>query len=119
MDSHSLKNMVILKDIPSNIVEEAFIVLKDNVKIHKIEKEMVEKIKGYNNEKTEEKIKSKDYMVKEAEMVVKDYISKIERKEYELINGNKKLNVKYKRLKALTIFLTCFSMLSIWLAFLK
>ena len=56
MDSHSLKNMVILKDIPSNIVEEAFIVLKDNVKIHKIEKEMVEKIKGYNNEKKEEKI---------------------------------------------------------------
>ena len=33
-----MKNMVILKNLPSNMVEEAFVVFKNNVKIHKTEK---------------------------------------------------------------------------------
>ena len=38
MESEKMKNMIILKDLQSNIVEEAFVVLKNNVKIHKKEK---------------------------------------------------------------------------------
>ena len=37
MNSENMKNMVVLKDIPSNIVEEAIIILKPNVKIKSLD----------------------------------------------------------------------------------
>lgn len=114
MDTKEMRNTIILRDLPSNMVEEAFIVFKDNVKIHKLQK--VEKNKLVEKE---EKIKSKEYMVKEAEMIISDYISKIEQKEYEIGSSNKKLKEKYKRLKALTTFLAMFSLLSLFLILLK
>ena len=114
MDIKTMKNTIILRDLPSNMVEEAFIIFKDNVKIHKMQK--VDKNKIVEKE---EKPKSKEYMVKEAEMIVEDYISKIEKREYEIGSLNKKLNEKYKRLKALTILLGMFSIFSIVLNFLK
>ena len=88
METKMMKNMVVLRNIPSNIVEEAYIVFKDNVKIHMREKEEHEKI----------------YAVSEAEMIVSDYISKIEKREDELGKGSKVIKEKYKRLKAFTIF---------------
>lgn len=114
METKIMKNMIILRDLPSNMVEEAFVVFKDNVKIHKKEKVEKNKIIG-----KDEKPKSKDYMIKEAEMVVQDYISRIEKREYELGSTNKKIKEKYKRLKALTIFLAMFSALSLVLILLK
>ena len=38
MEPNAMKNMVILKNLPSNIVEEAYIVLKDHAKIHQEQK---------------------------------------------------------------------------------
>lgn len=114
MDSKTMKNIIILKDLPSNMVEEAFVIFKDNVKIHKTQKVEKNKIP-----QKEEKPKNKEYMVKEAEMIISDYISKIEKKEYEITNSNKTLNKKYKRLKAITIFLAMFSTLSLYLILLK
>ena len=114
MDTNTMKNIVILRDLPSNMVEEAFVVFKDNVKIHKKEK----KEKNKATEK-EEKPKTKEYIIKEAEMIVQDYITKIDKKEYELGNSNKKLKEKYKRLKALTIFLAMFSALSLFAMILR
>ena len=38
MEQSNLKNMVILKDIPSNIIEEAIIILKENKKAKRLEK---------------------------------------------------------------------------------
>lgn len=108
MDPNSMKNMIVLRDLPSNIVKEAFVVFNDNVKIHKIEK--AEKSKKYVKN---EKAKTKDYILKEAEMIIEDYISKVEKREYELVNGNSKLREKYKKLKALTIFLAIFSAFSV------
>lgn len=114
MDSNAMKNMIRLRNLPSNMVEEAYVVFKNNVKIHK-----VEKIDKTNKKLKEEKPKTKEYMIKEAEMIVSDYISKIEAKEYEIGNGSKKLKEKYKKLKAITIFLTMFSILSLALILLK
>ena len=37
MKQSELKNMVILKNLPSNIVEEAIVILKANKKIKKLE----------------------------------------------------------------------------------
>ena len=114
MDTNTMKNIVILRDLPSNMVEEVFVVFKDNVKIHK--KEKVEKNKATEKE---EKPKTKEYIIKEAEMIVQDYIAKIDKKEYELGNSNKKLKEKYKRLKALTILLAMFSALSLFSMILR
>ena len=47
MQLNKLDNIVFLKDLESNIIEEAFIVLKDNVNFTKMEKEKYKK-----NEKT-------------------------------------------------------------------
>lgn len=118
MDTNSMKNMIVLKNIQSNMVEEAYVVFKNNVKIHKLEKVDKSK-KEAEKDKEKDKPKSKDYMIKEAEMIVNDYISKIEKKEYELVNGNKNLKEKYKRLKSITIFLTVFSALSIFAILFK
>ena len=38
MESSNMKNMVILKNLPSNLVEEAIIILKSNKKAKKLEK---------------------------------------------------------------------------------
>lgn len=108
MDSKQMKNMIVLKDIPSNMVEEAFIVFKSNVKIHK-----TEKIDNNKLVSKEESKKEKDYMIKEAEMIVKNYVSEIEKRENELAKGNNNIDEKYKRLKYLTIFLGMFSVLSL------
>ena len=109
-----MKNMIILKNLPSNLVEEAFVVFKDNVKIHKIEKVENSKKNGKS-----EKPKPKDYIVKEAEMVVNDYISKIENRDYLLGKGKMDMQEKYKRLKSLTVFLAVFSALSLTLILFK
>ena len=47
METSNLKNMVVLKNLPSNIVDEAIIVLKTNKKAKKLQK--IEK----NNKTTE------------------------------------------------------------------
>ena len=51
MEASNLKNMVVLKNLPSNIVDEAIIILKNSKKIKKLEK--VE-----NNKTTNKKEKS-------------------------------------------------------------
>ena len=38
MEKSNMKNMLVLKNLPSNIVDEAIIILKENKKIKKFEK---------------------------------------------------------------------------------
>lgn len=95
METSNMKNMVVLKNLPSNLVEEAIIILKSSKKVKKLEK-----IEKKNNiEKPENSKKSKDYILKEAEMLVSSYISKLEdkqkQKQYKTIKDNK----KYTKLK--------------------
>ena len=95
MNQSNLKNMVVLKNLPSNIVEEAIIILKANKKVKKLEK--IEKNKII--EDTTCKKKGNDYILKEAEMLVSNYISGLEeKKQGKKING-KKMEQKYKRIK--------------------
>ncbi len=88
MENNKMKNIIVLKNLPSNIVEEAIVVLKEN------------KIKLPENvDKTNEKMeKSKDYILKEAEMIISNYLSKIENRG---TIGKKKSNVLEKRYKIL------------------
>lgn len=116
MDVKAMKNMVVLKDLPSNVVEEAFVVLKKNVKIHKTEVlENNKKNKGVTKASN-----SNDFVIKEAELVLQEYIDKIEIKNpIKLKKYEKDISKKYKRLKALTIFLGMFSAILSILNFIK
>ena len=103
MDTSSLKNIVVLKDLPSNIVEEAIVVLKENQKIQKLE--LIDKSKKQSKERDqaknieEQEQKSKDYIIKEAQMLISDYISKIENKNKMENQSIQTLKKKCKKLK--------------------
>lgn len=99
MNTSDMKNIVVLKDLPSNIVEEAIIIIKKNVNCKDINKKK-ENVKVAAFGKTD----SKDYVVKEAENVVANYILGLE-KPKQLEITNKKLKKKYDRIKSLTALL--------------
>lgn len=95
MSQGNLKNMVVLKNLPSNIVEEAIVILKSNKKVKQVEK--IEKTRLKEN--LQEKNKEKDYIIKEAEMLVSNYISTLEQKKKDRNINNKKLNQKYTKVR--------------------
>ena len=100
MEASNLKNMVVLKNLPSNIVDEAIIVLKTNKKAKKLQK--IEK----NNQIDKEEKKDKDYILKEAEMLVNSYISKVEIKDIKKDNVSQKQKNRYEKLKKYAIATT-------------
>lgn len=108
MESSNMKNIVVLKNIPSNMVEEAIIIFKETQKIR--EKEFIEKNSKRNF--GEIQLKSKDYILKEAEMLVSDYIEKIENR-----NSTKKtetnINKKYRNLRKYSIISTVVLIISL------
>ena len=101
METSNLKNMVVLKNLPSNIVDEAIIVLKANKKTKKLQK--IENKKILENQENK---KDKEYILKEAEMIVNNYIYKIENKENYKIIISKDTDGKYKKLKKYAIATT-------------
>ena len=106
MESSKLKNMVVLRNLPSNIIDEAIVILKTNKKVKKLQKiEQKNKIKNSENEN-----KDKDYILKEAEMLLNSYISKVENNDKRNI-FNKDVNKKYNKLKNYAIAITIFSIL--------
>ena len=113
MESSDMKNMVVLKNLPSNMVEEAIIIFKENQKVR--EKEFIEKGNKINS--VEIQTKSKDCILKEAEMLVTDYINRIENKK-SLEKGGKNIITKYKRLKYYSIISTILFVISLIINFI-
>ena len=103
METSNMKNMIILRNPPSNLVEEAIIILKSNKRIQKLE--YIENKKGLNKEISRER----DYIIKEAESVISNYISKIEEKNKKKIN----LENKYNKLKRYSIIATAMLIIAI------
>lgn len=95
MNQSNLKNMVVLKNLPSNLVEEAIVILKSNKKVKKLEK--IEKAKVAENTSGDKK--ENEYIVKEAEMLISNYISSLEEKKEQKNLNNQKVGKKYKKLK--------------------
>ena len=85
MDTGGMKNIVILKDLPSNLVEEAIVFLKENQKLKKPELVDIENKnqKGKTTSKVEKS--KKDYIVNEAQMLIAEYILS-QRKEKGLLH---------------------------------
>ena len=99
MQESKLKNMVILKNLPSNLVEEAIVILKSN----KTAKKLVKIEEKNKKDNTVKKNKEKDYVLKEAEILVSEYLSKLENHNKQLKNRQIS-NKKYKRLKIYSYF---------------
>lgn len=101
MESSKLKNMVVLKNLPSNLIDEAIIVLKSNKRVKKLQKiEQNKQIQYDENTK-----KDKEYILKEAEMIINNYISKVENKDKKNM-FNKESEQKYNKLKKYSIAVT-------------
>ena len=68
MEESKLKNMVVLKNLPSNLIEEAIVILKSNKKVKKLEK--IDKEKRKEKEETKTNNTKKEFIIKEAEMII-------------------------------------------------
>lgn len=95
METSNMKNMVVLKNLPSNLVEEAIVILKSSKKAKKLEKIQ----KNHNIPKGQDKKREKDYVLKEAEMLITNYILKLENKQEEKRIQKIQNSKKYIRLK--------------------
>lgn len=107
MNENKMKNMVVLKNLPSNIVEEAYVVLKPNKNYKNLQKQ----------ENVDERL-SADYVVKEAEMVISNYLSKIEDKKVIKNSEVEKIKKKYKKLKNASMILAGILILNIIINFI-
>ena len=97
MGTSNMKNIVVLKNLPSNLVDEAIVILKANKNAKKLE--YIESSTKLNySEGTGEK----DYIVKEAETVISDYISTLENNKNRLTK-RPLIERKYKKIKIYSI----------------
>ena len=131
MSKENTRNVIILKNLPSNLVDEAIIVVKDKKKIENYMKESEYKdvinYKTGNNGviygdmnteslKKIENIKKEDrkYVIKEAEIVVSNYIKRIEDNLEE--KKVDRLRKSYKKTRKLNVFLAITTAISILFA---
>lgn len=91
MQNSRLKNSIVLKGMASNVVDEAIVILKPNVKIKKME----------HTKNFKEKSNTKDYILKEAENVILEYINKIN--QDNILHEKKKLEKRIKKLHLINI----------------
>lgn len=85
-----MRNMIRIKDVPSNTIEEAIIILKENKKVKKYE--CSNKFKNIDSKDKD----NKNYVIKEAELIISDYLKNSDSE------SNKKLSKKVKVFKALS-----------------
>ena len=96
----NLRNIVVLKNLPSNLVDEAIVILKSKNtarKLELIENNIVKKRNTNTN--------TSDYVIKEAENVISNYINKMEKnKKFKKSNNN--IETKYRKMKKYSIFIS-------------
>ena len=97
MEESKLKNMVVLKNLPSNLIEEPIVILKSNKKVKKLEK--IDKEKRNETKATKTNTTKKEFVVKEAEMIISSYINKIEEKNQKNQRSKIEQTKKVRRLK--------------------
>ena len=109
METSKMKNMVVLKNLPSNMIEEAIVIFKENSKIKA--KDVINK----SNQLSQIQGKSKDIIFKEAEMLVKHYVKRVESRKNKKI-FDKKINDKF--LKKYSIVITILFIISLTINFI-
>lgn len=98
MDKCKMKNVVVLKNLPSNLIEEAFVVVKSR-KVAKNLERIDCKQNGFDD-----KCKEDGYIVREAESVLASYVRIVEKKDEKKVD----LGVKrrYNVIKIYSILVT-------------
>lgn len=109
METSKMKNMVVLKKLPSNMIEEAIVIFKENSKIKA--KDVINK----SNQLSQVQGKSKDIIFKEAEMLVNDYVKRVESSKNRKI-FDKKINDKF--LKKYSVVITILFIISLTINFI-
>ncbi len=106
MNNLDMKNIIVLKDLPSNIIDEAIVILKNN------------KIKRKDgNENMDDDFVNVN-IVEEAQQIIGEYIEKMENTKKEEIN-ERKILIKYKKLQLVTILLGAMMIISFFISFIK
>lgn len=95
------KNIIRIKDFPSNTIDEAILILKENNRAKKLE--CSSKFKNSNYKK----IDDEEMVIKEAEFIISEYIENSD--ESKKCSKNKKI----RRLRALNIVLVIALIISI------
>lgn len=111
MDTNNMRNTVVLKNLPSNLIEEAFVVLKKNQKIKKFEY-VDNQIESFDYENNQDE--DSEFIIKEAELLISNYIEKIENQD---LCGNKsslEYEKKYKKMKKIVAVLGFVLFISVW-----
>lgn len=103
MDISNMKNIIILKNLPSNLIEEAIVILKQNKKVKKPELIENKKLKFSNEEHMKDN--KQNFIINEAQSVIADYISKVEEQDKSSKRQLNELKQKYKKLKVVSITL--------------
>lgn len=98
MEKCKMKNVVVLRNLPSNLIEEAFVVVKSK----KVAKSL-ERIDA-KNENIERKNKDDGYIIREAESVLTSFVSFIEKKERKKVDLG--LKRRYNMLKIYGVLVT-------------
>ena len=81
----NMRNIIRLKDVPSNTIEEAIIIFKNNKKVKK--HEFSNKFNSDNHDEDDER----DFIVKEAELVISDYLKETQDNKVDYKKKNKRL----------------------------
>jgi len=125
MKMNNMKNIVILKNLPSNIIEEAIVVVKnkkqilDDVDINNKNKNEVQGYMSNDDFKKMEKIKqeSREYVVKEAESVITNYLEKVSDRERR--KKRKNIEARYYKIKYMNIALILLTIMSTIICIVK
>ena len=104
MENNKIKNTIVLRGMASNIVDEAIVILKPNVKIKKTQ--MMKNIR--------EKNRSKEFILKEAEHIIEEYIHRISVEESE-----KEKQILKRKIKKMRCILFAFFILLMMVIFIK
>jgi hypothetical protein len=87
MQNNKERNTIVLKGMASNVVDEAIVILKPNVKLKKMD----------HTKNFREKDIAKDVILKEAEKVIEEYINRINEPDMDI--QAKRLKIKVKKLQ--------------------
>lgn len=106
MNNLDMKNIIVLKDLPSNFIDEAIVILKDNKT----------KKKTSVNKNFEEGINN--CIVDEAKEIISNYIENLEKTKQEKSKQEKVL-LKYKKLQIVTTLFGILLITSLLISFIK
>ena len=129
MNPENMKNIIILKNLPSNLIDEAIVVVKNKKESKDINYKTLMQdgksraIHGYMKEEELKKIENikkeeRNYIIKEAEMVVANYIAKIEN-QILAENKVKKIEKLYKKVRILNVMLAIISLICVAIQIIK